>query len=132
MKKNIDPVLRVLLSLLLITPILGALKVFPGPTRNLYNTDQAFNFIQTIMGTYLIYGIAVACVITILCLWTKRTALAALVILPITVCIVGFHMFLDGGLFTGGAIMGNILLVLNLYFLWQNRKEYERLLKIKM
>ena len=63
-----------------------------------------------------------------MCLWTRRTALAALLILPITVNVVGFHAFLDGGLLTAGAMLGNIMLLINAYFLWQQRRVYASLL----
>ena len=53
---------------------------------------------------------------------------AALLILPITVNVVAFHLFLDGGLLTGGAVLGNIMLLVNAYFLWQHRHEYRPLL----
>ncbi len=33
-------------------------------------------------------------------------------------------MFSDGGLLTGGAALGNIMLLVNAYFLWQHRQEY--------
>jgi hypothetical protein len=61
-------------------------------------------------------------------LWTRRTALAALLILPITVNVVAFHAFLDGGLLTPGAILGNVMLLINVYFLWQHRRVYTPLL----
>jgi hypothetical protein len=38
--------------------------------------------------------------------------------------IISFHLFLDGGLLTSGAIMADVLLLINAYFLWQNRKVY--------
>jgi len=74
------------------------------------------------------YTMSVVFLISIFLLWTKREALAAILILPITINIVGFHAFLDNGLLVPGAIMGNILLILNLYFLWMNRKKYLPLL----
>lgn len=128
MKKFIDTVFRVLLTLLLVMPIFGLLGVFPEPTRDMYTTDQAFSFIQLLMaGKYVLPIEGIVFAIAVGCLWTKRIALAALLILPFTVNIIGFHWFLDGGPFTAGAIMGNVLMVLNLYFLWQNRAQYRSL-----
>jgi hypothetical protein len=103
-------------------PILGTLGIFPAPTRDLYNTDAAFNFINVLMNTasYISILMAIVNTISVIALWTKREALASILMLPITANVVGFHAFLDGGLLTGGAIMGNILLVLNLYFLYIN------------
>ncbi len=130
MKKALNIFLKLLLSLILFMPILGAAGVFPPPTPEMYNTPEAYDFIAMLMASkYIMIADAVVFALAIVCLWTKRVALAALLILPITVNIVGFHLFLDGGLFTAGAIMGNVLLLLNLYFLWQERKEYSSLMK---
>jgi hypothetical protein len=53
---------------------------------------------------------------------------AALLILPITVNVVAFHRVLDGGLRAGGAVLGDIMLLINAYLLWQHRREYAPLL----
>lgn len=132
MKKILNIVLKLILTFLLVTPILGATGIFPEPTPEMYNTQEAYDFIAILMaGKYIMIIQSVVFALAVICLWTRRTALAALLILPITVNIVGFHLFLDGGLFTEGAVMGNVLLLLNLYFLWQERKEYAALLKGK-
>lgn len=129
MKKYLNPVLKVMLSLLLVSPILGTLGLFPAPTREMYTSDQAFTFINALMSSgYIMVIMAICFFVAIILLWTKRTAAAALLILPFTVNIVGFHLMLDGGLFTGGAIMGNVLLILNAYFLWQHRATYKQLI----
>jgi putative oxidoreductase len=129
MKKILDIVLKVVLSIILLMPILGTLGVFPPPTQDLYNTPQAFAFIETITAArYITIVMAVVHVVALACLWTRRTALAALLILPITVNVVGFHAFLDGGLLTAGAVLGNVMLLINAYFLWQHRREYRPLL----
>lgn len=130
MKKYTNIVLKVVLSLLLIMPILGALHIFPAPTADMYNTPQAFVFIKAIMesASYINYIMALVFAVSVVLIWTKRTALAMLLILPITVNIISFHMFLDGGLFTAGAVMGNIFFLLNLYFMWQERASYSQLL----
>ena len=129
MKKYLNPVLKGILSLLLISPILRTLGIFPPPTRDLYNTDQAFEFINILMSSgYIMIIMAICFLAAIILLWTKRTAAAALLILPFTVNIVAFHLVLDGGLFTAGAIMGNVLLLLNVYFLWQYRTTYKQLI----
>ncbi|KND49925.1 MAG: hypothetical protein AB197_00235 [Parcubacteria bacterium C7867-002] len=121
-------VLRVILGLLLFSPILGALGLFPPPTPELYNTTEAFAFIDILMNTgYLTQLIAIVFAIAIFLVITNRTALAALLILPITINIICFHAFLDGGLFTKGAIMANVLVLLNAYFLWHNRAQYRHL-----
>lgn len=129
MKKALDIVLKVVLSLILVTPILGLTGVFPPPTQDLYNTPEAFAFIQMMAeGRYISIIMAVVHIVALVCLWTRRTGLAALLILPITVNVVAFHAFLDGGLLTGGAVLANIMLLINAYFLWQHRREYAPLL----
>ena len=130
MKKIINIALKVLLSLIMLMPIIGALGVFPAPTADLYSNPKAFAFIEALMSSGYINPImAFVFALALISLWMKREALAAILILPITVNIVAFHLFLDSGLFTPGAIMGNVLLLLNAYFLWQNRATYASLLK---
>ncbi len=130
MKKFTNIALKVLLSLILLLPIMGLLGIFPEPTADLYNTAQAFSFIKMLTtASYIMFMMASVNTVAIIALWMRREALAALLILPITVNIVGFHAFLDGGLFTGGAVPGIILLLINLYFLWQSRAQYQSLLQ---
>lgn len=129
MKNPINTVLKVLLSLIMVMPILGTLGIFPAPTADLYGNPKAFAFIEALMNSGYINAImAIVFALALVCLWTKRTALAALLILPLTVNIVAFHLFLDGGLFTPGSIMADILLVLNAYFFYQQRNAYRTLL----
>jgi len=128
MKKIINIILKIVLGLLMISPIVGTLGVFPAPTRDLYNTDEAYNFIVTLMNSgYVMWMMAIVFLISFILIIKNKMAAVALLILPITLNIVGFHAFLDGGLFTPGAIMGNVLLLINLYFLWQNRQVYKAL-----
>ncbi len=124
--KILNIILRIVLGLLLLSPILGALGVFPPPTAALYNTPEAFAFIEMLMATgYITYIIAIVFAIGVVLVIMNRMALVALLLLPIVVNIVGFHLFLDGGLFMAGAIMADVLLLLNAYFLWQNWKQYK-------
>ncbi|HEY0908476.1 MAG TPA: hypothetical protein VGE35_03965 [Candidatus Paceibacterota bacterium] len=126
--KALNIVLRVVLGLLIISPILGVTGLFPAPTADMYNTADAFTFIDIMMkGGYITWIMAIVFAFTLYLIITNRMALAALLILPITVNIVGFHAFLDGGLFTAGAVMGNVLLLINAYFLWQNWSHYKSL-----
>ncbi len=132
MKKFIRITCKVLLSLIMLMPIVGAFGVFPAPTADFYTNPKAFAFIEALMGSGYINPImAIVFALALAVLWTKREALAAILILPITVNIVAFHLFLDGGLLTPGAIMGNALFVLNVYFLWQHRAAYASLMKQK-
>jgi hypothetical protein len=127
--KWVDIVLKVVLSLILVLPILGTIGVGPPATQDLYNTPEAFQFIMTLQDVrYINIIMSVVHVVALVCLWTRRTALAALLILPITVNVIGFHLVLDGGLLTPGAILGNVMLLINVYFLWTRRREYAPLL----
>lgn len=115
---------------MLIMPVLAPLNIFPAPTADMYSTAEAFAFIEMLMAVkYMNIIMGVVCALALVCLWIGRVALSALLLLPITVNIVAFHLVLDGGLLTAGALMGNILLLLNLYFLWQSRGQYASLLK---
>jgi putative oxidoreductase len=128
-KKAIDVVLKIILSLILLLPVVGLTGVMPPPTPDLYNTPEAFAFIEMLNDIrYISIIMAIVHVLALVCLWTRRTALAALLILPITVNVVGFHAFLDGGLLTAGAVLGNVMLLINAYLLWQHRREYTPLL----
>jgi hypothetical protein len=129
MKKILHIIAKVVLSLILILPVAGATGMLGEATRDLYNTDLAFAFIEmltTIM--YISYIMAAVHIVALIALWTKREALAALLIAPITVNVVAFHAFIDGGLLTGGAVLANLMLLLNTYLLWKNRAAYRSLL----
>jgi len=129
MKKYLHIALKVVLSLILITPILGLTGIFPPATRDLYNTDVAFSFIEMLTETgYVIWLMSVVHIAALFCLWTRREALGAALVLPITVNVVAFHAFLDGGLLTGGASLGNIMLAINLYLLYVNRQAFQSLI----
>ncbi len=127
--KKINIVFKIVLCLILLLPVLGALVVFPAPTADMYNTPEAFDFIQMLMvnASYINYIMAIVFAFCIFLIATNRMALAALLILPIVVNIISFHAFLDGGLLTSGAVPANILLALNIYFLWQNCAKYKTL-----
>jgi hypothetical protein len=76
---------KVLFGVILFMPILGTLGIFPPPTRDLYNTDSAFNFIMVLMeGKYIPYINALVCMAGILLLCMKRTLLAMLLVSPLT------------------------------------------------
>ncbi len=126
---KIHIVLKVVLSLIILMPIFGILGVFPSPTPDLYNTQEAFAFILMLMDTkYISILNAIVFAISLYLLWTRREALAAVLIFPITVNVVAFHLVLDGGLLTGGAVLGNIMLAINIYIFWKYRAQYASLL----
>jgi hypothetical protein len=130
MKKYIDIFLKVILSLILILPILGVTHVFPAPTADMYGNAEAFAFIQmlTYSASYIDYIMAIVFIIALVLIWTRRMAAAALLILPVTVNVIGFHLFLDNGLLVPGSIPADIMLAINLYFIWQYRSQYSQLL----
>ena len=121
---------RFALGLILISPILGAFGVFPQPTAEMYSSPEAFSFIQMIMNNagYISIIMAIVFTVALILIIKNYMAAAALLISPIVINIVLFHAFLDGGLFTRGAIMANVLLVLTAYFLWEQRNVYKSLL----
>lgn len=122
MKKISHIVAKVVFSFILLMPILGVTGIFPPATRDLYNSDEAFAFIEALTAAwYIMYMIAVVHILAIGALWTKREVVGALLALPITLNVVGFHLVLDGGLFTAGAAMGNVMLLINLYLLYIHR-----------
>lgn len=127
--KILNIILRVVLCLIIATPILGAFGIFPAPTPELYNTEEAFSFINILFmsASYITYIMAIVFAVSIVLTAMNRMAIVALLVLPITVNIVSFHAFLDGGLLTSGAIFANVLFLLNVYFLWQNREQYKSL-----
>lgn len=130
MKKYMHVVAKVLFSFILLMPVIGITGLLGEATRDLYNTDRAFVFIQTLNdAAYIIYIMAVVHIIAVIALWTRREALAALLAFPITINVVGFHLVLDGGLLTSGASLGNVMLLLNLYLLWKNREMIKPLTK---
>ncbi len=133
MNKYLDIVLRIILSLIIVMPVVSLIAILFGadiqPKPEYYNTPEAYSFIRILMDSMYITVInAIVFALAFVFLWTKRVALAALILLPVTVNIIGFHAFLDGGLFTSGALMANILFILNLVYLWKERKSYVSLL----
>lgn len=130
MKKIMHVVAKVLFSLILLMPVLGATGIFPPATRDLYHSDEAFAFIEALTAaSYIMYMMSVVDLIAIWALWTKREVVGAMLALPITLNVVGFHLFLDGGLLTGGAFMGNVMLLINLYLLWLHKEKIVELAK---
>lgn len=128
MKKTINIVLKVVLSLILVMPILGVLGVFPQPTADMYKTKESYDFIMALYSSgYIMWTMGVVFALCLFLIIKNKMALVALLLLPITLNILGFHMFLDGGLFNAGSIMADVLFVLNLYFLYQNRDQYKAL-----
>lgn len=126
--KKIDLILRILLSLILVMPIFGTLGIFPKPTADMYTTKKAFDFITLLMDSgYVMWMMSVVFIICLYFIFKNKMAPVALLLLPITLNIIGFHAFLDGGLLNPGAIMAIVFFALNIYFLWKNREVYKLL-----
>lgn len=124
--KIFNIVLRVIFALLLVSPVLGAFGIFPEPTPEMYNTQAAYSLIEVLFSSgYIMYIMAVVFAVSIYLIITNRMALASILVLPITVNIIAFHAFLDGGIFTPGSIMADVLVAINVYFLWKNRSVYK-------
>lgn len=129
MKRILHIAAKLVFTLILLLPVVGTTGLLGQATRDLYNTDLAFAFIEMLVSVmYINYIMAAVIVVALIALWTKREALAALLVAPITVNVVAFHLFIDGGLLTGGAVLGNVLLLINIYLLWRNREAYQTIL----
>lgn len=125
--KILNGIARVLLVLLLIMPVLGTLGVFPAPTADLY-TQQGWAFMSALMATgYMMPLLGITCAVCLVLFAIGRTALGAVILAPFTVNVILFHIFLDAMPVSAASSMGWLLLVLNAYFLWINRKKYKTL-----
>ncbi|MBP9850354.1 MAG: hypothetical protein KBC47_01540 [Candidatus Peribacteraceae bacterium] len=125
--KILHNVMRTLFALVLVTPILGALGVFPSPTADLY-TPAGWAFMSALMATgYMMPLLGILCAAGLILVVLNKTALAAIVMLPMTVNVVLFHAVVDTGLFTVNASLGWVLLICNAYFLYENTEKYKKL-----
>ena len=124
--KMLSIAMRVLFGLVLTLPILGAL-VFPPPTADMYS-PAGWAFIQAMTNTgYLPWLVTITAAAGLLLLLIGRTALAAVVVAPLTVNIVAFHLLLDNSMFIPSAIPAWVILITNAYALWENREKYRAL-----
>lgn len=131
--KYLNIFFKVIFSLIILLPIVSLIGILLGADiqakQEYYQTPEAFAFIKILMDSMYITVInSVIFAVGLVLIWTKRVALAMALILPISVNVVGFHAFLDGGLLTFGALMGNIMLALNLYFMWLEKDKFIPLL----
>lgn len=125
--KILHIVMKVLFILVLLMPVLGTAGVFPAPTAELY-TANGWAFISALMQSgYMFPLIGLTCAATLILLFMNKTALAAVIIAPMTVNVMAFHWFVDKGPFDPSGILGYVLLVCNAYFLWVNRAKYRAL-----
>lgn len=125
--KIVRIVLRVLLCLVLLLPILGTLGVFPEPTADLY-TPNGWAFMQALMASgYMMPLLGILCAVVFVLTAMNKTALAAVLLAPMTVNVIAFHAFVDTGILHPAASLGILLFALNAFFLWDNRATYRAL-----
>lgn len=125
--KIVRIVLRILLCLLLVTPVLGATGVFPAPTADLY-TESGWAFMSALMASgYIMPLLAALCAVAIVLTVMNKMALVAILIAPMTVNVIAFHAIVDTGLISPSASLGIPLLLINAFFLWDNRATYKNL-----
>jgi putative oxidoreductase len=125
--KIVSIILRILFGLVLLLPVLGTLGVFPPPTAEMYS-PPGWAFMQAMTATgYLPLLIALTCAVCLVLVIMNRTALAAVLVAPLTVNILLFHLVLDRSMFTPSALPAWVLLITNACFLWENRVKYRSL-----
>jgi len=76
---------------------------------------------------YMMPLLGILCAVVIVLTAINKTALAAILLAPMTVNVLAFHAFVDTGLFHPAASLGILLFVLNAFFLWDNRAKYTTL-----
>ena len=120
-------VLRVLLMLVLLMPVAGFFGFFPPPTAEMF-TPEGWAFMSALMQTgYMTALMALTSFICVVLLAIGRTALAAIILAPFTVNVIAFHWFLDAAPIGSASIPAYVLLILNAFFLWENRNTYRGL-----
>ena len=76
MKTVLHIAAKVVLSLILLLPVVGATGMLGEATRDLYNTDIAFAFIEMLVETkYINYLMSAVHIVALIALWTRREAL---------------------------------------------------------
>lgn len=121
-------VIRILFGLLLLMPVAGGLGFLPQPTADMYSTPESWSFIEELMNTgYMMPLVALTCLAGSILSFTKRTALAGVVLAPFTVNVILFHVFLDAVPVSAAAIPAYMLLGFNVWLLWDSRESYRAL-----
>jgi hypothetical protein len=122
--KILDIVCRVLLGLLLLMPVAGAIGLFPPPTADLY-TPEAWPFMSALLSSgYMLPLMGVVFAVCLVLLILNKTALMAVLLAPISVNVLFFHIFLQNDP-PASASFGVLLVLLNVYFLWRNWPKYK-------
>ncbi len=125
--KYVTIIVRILLGLVILTPILGATGIFPAPTADLY-TPAGWAFMEALMNSgYMFPLIAVTCAVALVLLIMNRTALAAVILAPFAINVACFHTFVEDAPISVSASLAYVLVGGTIYLLWINRKKYKAL-----
>lgn len=125
-KSKLYSVLRILLGLALL--FFGGMSLFAG--GELPEMNEAASAVVTAFASsgYILMTVSIVFLLTGLgFLLNKWVTLSALLLLPISVNIVLFHLFLE----PAGSIPGIVILLLNLYMLCANKDKLKPILAMK-
>ncbi|MFQ5569370.1 MAG: DoxX family protein [Rhodothermales bacterium] len=124
--KNIQTIARILLGVVLVVfGLNGFLQFMPTPPM----AEPAAGFIGAILATgYLMPLVKIIEIgVGVLLLTNRFVPLALVVLAPISVNIVGFHLFLD----VSGIGPAALVMLLNIYLLWAQRDHFEPVLRAR-
>jgi len=128
-RRYLPHIARILMGLaFVIFGLNGFFPFLPMPQRSPDTPDMAFSIalIKTgymfpfIMGTQLLVGV--------LLLLNRFVPLALVIIMPVLLNIIAFHLFLQ----PKGIVPGAVLMVLELYLAWNYRKAYRPILTARV
>ena len=124
MNKKVVSVVRFVFGVMLIA--IGAMAFMNLPIPDFY-PPKALNFLRALADTgYMNYFIGIIEILVGLMFATRRyVALGAIVLAPISVNIIVFHLFLD----LKSVLPGLVLLALNIFVAWSEWDKYKDLLK---
>ena len=128
MTRYLHHVLRILLGLLFLAPGIIGLLHLAAPPPDYPAAAMAFSSALEATGYFMpmLAIVQLACAVALLLGWWVPLALVMLV--PITVNILLFHVFLTPHLLLGSAAPGVVVFVFNLWLLWIYRVHYRGLL----
>lgn len=131
MKRFVAPALRLLLGLIFVaTSVAGIFQLMPAPTNY---PPAALNFAGALAGSgYMIVAVwtvqLVSGVALLLDLWTP---LFLVILAPITVNIMLFHLFLTPRAMLSAGAPGIVVFLLNVALLWLYRAYYAGMLTFR-
>ena len=118
--------LRFVLAAFLFLSAAGQLGYAPPPDPNMFTTE-AWAFVQALQGTgYMMQTVGI---VSALCglafLMNRYIALASIVLMPISINIVLFHVFLDAEPISVNASPAYLFFFLNLFMLYASRSRFD-------